>query len=295
MMKERRDLGERLLASGARIIKLAGSLPNAVLGRSERGQLRRGVLHLAFGVLTCFSIPPAACGQAAVPQKPPSQDDRVLHAVVQLLAIGPAEHEQNQECSGTAFLINEDGYLITNWHVVEAANGCLEKAPGAKILAKLTINDSRTAQAVPCDVVALDVPNDLALLRIERPLPTNLGGKPPYATLDARSVPVGTAIMVTGHPAFSWQPVTQAGQVLWSGRAGIEETDAPVPGPSDAIGIDIHLRPGNSGSPVYRPGGGVIAVVDKRDPLRPSYSVAVAIHYAIELAERHNARWHGVN
>jgi hypothetical protein len=46
---------------------------------------------------------------------------------------------------------------------------------------------------------------------------------------------------------------------------------------------------------VYRPGGGVIAVVDKRDPLRPSYSVAVAIHYAIELAERHNARWHGVD
>ena len=59
--------------------------------------------------------------------------------------------------------------------------------------------------------------------------------------------------------------------------------------------VDIHLRPGNSGSPVYRPGGGVIAVVDKRDPLRPAYSVAVAIHYAIELAQRNGVRWHGVD
>ena len=58
------------------------------------------------------------------------------------------------------------------------------------------------------------------------------------------------------------------------------------PTASDALVVDIHLRPGNSGSPVYRPDGGVIGVVDKRDPLRPSYSVAVAIHYAIELAER---------
>ena len=33
--------------------------------------------------------------------------------------------------------------------------------------------------------------------------------------------------------------------------------------------VDIHLPPGNSGSPVYRPDGGVIAVVDKRDSLVP--------------------------
>jgi S1-C subfamily serine protease len=212
--------------------------------------------------------------------------------VVQLLAVGPAGHEQNQECSATGFLINEDGYLITNWHVVEAAKGCLEKAPGAKIFAKLTADDSRTAQAVSCDLVAFDVPNDLALLKAERPLSTNPGAKLPYATLDTRPVPVGAAVMVTGHPAFSWQPVTQAGQVLWSGRTRLEETDDPLLSPSDAVEIDIHLRPGNSGSPVYRPNGGVIAVVDKRDPLRPLYSMAVAIHYAIDLAERHKVRWH---
>jgi S1-C subfamily serine protease len=253
------------------------------------------LLPFALCLLTCSSIPLAGGQQTAAPQSPPLQDDRVLRAVVQLLAVGPSNQNQNQACSATGFLINEDGYLITNWHVVDAAKRCLEKASGAKILAKLTINDSRTAQAVPCEVVALDVSNDLALLKIERPLSTNPGGKPPYATLDARPVPVGTAIMVTGHPAFSWQPVTQSGHVLWSGRTGLEETDAPATPPSDVEEIDIHLRPGNSGSPVYHPGGGVIAVVDKRDSLRPAYSIAVSIHYAIELAERHGVRWHGVD
>ena len=172
--------------------------------------------------------------------------------------------------------------------------GAWRKRPGAKILAKLTISDSRTAQAVPCDVVGIDASNDLALLKTERPLLATPGGKPPYAPLDARPVPVGSVIKVTGHPAFSWQPLTQTGHVAGRGSTRLEETGVN-PSSSDALVVDIHLRPGNSGSPVYRPGGGVIAVVEKRDSLRPSYSVAVSIHHAIELAQRNGVRWHGVD
>lgn len=223
------------------------------------------------------------------------QDDRVLSAVVQLLAIGPANQEQDLACSATGFLINEDGYLITNWHVVDDAKRCLEKAPGAKLLAKLAVNDSQTAAAVPCDVVALDRLHDLALLKAGRPLMTDRGQQGPFALLDTRPVKISDAVEVSGHPAFSWQPVTQAGHVAWVGRTHLEETDNPLPDPSDALMVDIHLRPGNSGSPVYRQGGGVVAVIDKRDTLRPSYSIAVAIHYAIELAEQHGVRWHETN
>jgi S1-C subfamily serine protease len=143
-------------------------------------------------------------------------------------------------------------------------------------------------------VVALDEPNDLALLKTERPLVPNSGGQPPYATLDARAVPVGAAVRVSGYPAFSWQAVTQAGHVVWHGRTPLEDAEVNSSA-SDALMVDIHLRPGNSGSPVFRPGGGVVAVIDKRDSLRPSYSIAVSIHYATELAERHGVRWHGID
>ena len=250
------------------------------------------VLRFAICVLTCLFFPLTASAQAPSTREPPPQDDHVRRAVVQLLAVGPAGQQQNRECSATGFLINEDGYLITNAHVVEDAKRCLEKAPGAKILAKWAVTSARTAEAVPADVVALDVPNDLAILKTERPLGAILGEKPPYATLDARPVPTGAAILVSGHPAFSWQAVTQGGHVIWIGRTRLEETDDPLPRPSDAVEIDIHLRAGSSGSPVYRLGGGVIAVVDKRNALRPENSIAVAIHYAIELAEHHSVRWH---
>ena len=249
-------------------------------------------LRFALCILTCLFLSYLAFPQESAPERIAAQDGRVSSAVVQLLAVGPAEKEQNRECSGTGFLIDEEGYLITNAHVVENAKRCLERAPGAKILAKLTISDMRTAPAVPCDVVALDEPNDLALLKAERPLVRTPGERPPYAPLDARAVAVGTAVGVTGYPAFSWQPVTQAGHVTWSGRTRLEEIDNPLPNASDAVEIDVHLRPGNSGSPVYRTGGGVIAVIDKRDALQPDHSIAVAIHYAIELAERHKAPWH---
>jgi S1-C subfamily serine protease len=252
-------------------------------------------LPFALCLLVCFSFPFASAQQVAPKKRPLAPDDPVLRAVVQLVAVGPANREQNRECSATGFLIDEEGYLITAAHVVEDARRCLEKAPGAKILAKLTANDSHTAPAVSCDVVAVDALNDLALLKTERPLLRNPGDKPPHAMLDGRAVPVGTAVMVTGYPAFSWQPVTQAGHVTAVGRTRLEEIDDPLPNPSDALVVDIYLRPGNSGSPIYRPDGGVIAVVDKRDPLRPAYSVGVAIHYAIELASRHGVPWHGVD
>ncbi len=266
---------------------------------SRRGSFDFCILRFALCVLTFLSIlaaktlGPAQDRGRNADAAPP--DAPVLCSVVQLLAVGPANRDQNQECSATGFLINEDGYLITNWHVVEAAKGCLEKAPGAKILAKLAVTSPRTAQAVPCDVVAFDEPNDLALLKTERPLVPNPGEMPPFATLDARAVAVGTVVRVSGYPEFTWQLVTQAGHVTWRGRTALEEIDDPLPNPSDALGVDIHLRPGNSGSPVYLPGGGVIGVVDKRNPVQPSHSVAVAIHYAIELAERHGVRWHGVD
>ena len=102
-----------------------------------------------------------------------------LSCVVQLVAVGPADKAQNRECSATGFLIDKEGYLITNAHVVVDAQRCLEKVHATKILAKLAINDSRTAAAVPCDVVGIDGPNDLAFLKTERPLLANPGDRLP--------------------------------------------------------------------------------------------------------------------
>ena len=144
----------------------------------------------ALCLLTYFSYPsttgpfPNAAQAPLTTSKPASADDLVLKSVVQLISVGPGEKEQNRECAASGFLIDEEGYLITAAHVVDDARRCLSKAPGAKILAKLTISDSRTAPAVPCDVIGIDAANDLALLKTERPLHAKPGDGPPYAKLD---------------------------------------------------------------------------------------------------------------
>jgi serine protease Do len=266
-------------------------LSSNAVSTTKNSTIRLSPLRLSVFIFLFSAL--AASSQASA-QKLPARNDLVPRAAVQLLAVGPGEKEQNRECSATGFLIDEQGYLITAAHVVEDARRCLEKAPGAKILAKLTINDARTAPAVPCDVIGVDTANDLALLKTERPLIAGNGGEPPYVELDARAVEVGTGVWVSGYPAFSWQPVTQTGHLTWRGKTRLEDIDANSSA-SDALMLDIHLRPGNSGSPVYRPGGSVIGVIDKRDSLRPGYSIAVAIHYAIELAQRYRAPWYGVD
>jgi len=255
------------------------------------------VLRFVFCALALFSCPAAAGLGLSAAQAPRGTsktaplDDRVLRAVVQLVAVGPAEKGQNRECSASGFLIDEEGYLVTNAHVVEEASRCLEKAPDAMILAKPATADSRVARAVPCEVVEIDRAHDVALLKTARPFQPEPGERPPFAPLDVHAVAEGTAVMVSGHPEFSWQPVTQTGRVVRVGQEHLAGEDAAR---SDALEIDIHLMKGNSGSPVYRPDGGVIAVVDQRDSLRPTHSVAVSIRYAVELANRHGARWHAV-
>lgn len=218
--------------------------------------------------------------------------DFVAASVVQLISVGPAGRTQSRACSATGFLIDEEGFVVTNAHVVEDARRCLANAPEARILAKLATIDARTATAVPCNVIALDTTNDLALLRAAHPFSDAAVERPLYASLDTGPVPVGTAVHITGYPESSWLPVTQSGQVVWFGRAPLAVYVRDAAASSDAFTLDIHLRPGNSGSPVYRPGGGIIGVVDERHPLRPDYSVAVAVRYVIDLAQHNGARWH---
>jgi S1-C subfamily serine protease len=130
--------------------------------------------------------------------------EHVAQSVVQLLAIGPGQGDKNRACSATGFFVNEEGYILTNAHVVEDARRCLAGSPEAKIVAKLPRPDARAATAVSCEVVALDEEHDLALLKTERPPPE--GENYPVAFLEEREVRAGAEVRVLGHPQFSWRP-----------------------------------------------------------------------------------------
>jgi S1-C subfamily serine protease len=245
---------------------------------SRRSQIRISALCL-FTFSFCFPFAVLAEERGTLDAGNPAG------AVVQLLAIGPGAGDKNAACAATGFLVNEDGTILTNAHVVEDARRCLAGSSEAKIVAKLAGPDSRTAKAVSCDVVALDELHDLALLKTERPL----GEGHVCVLLDAMPPAEGTAVAVTGHSAFAWQPTTQKGRVIRRASLTLFEKSAEK---TDVIVLDIPLQRGASGSPVYLDSGVVVGVVERQYPSRTSETVAVPIRYAIELLERLHVRWH---
>jgi serine protease Do len=209
---------------------------------------------------------------------------------VQLLAIGPGAGEKKQECAATGFLVNAEGYILTNAHVVDDARRCLASSPGAKTVAKFGPGDGRTVQAVACDVVAMDVDHDLAILKTEAPLPPEARGA--FLRLDDTPVPDGARVTVTGHPSFTWQPKTYGGRVI--GREALALNDRSNR-QSDVLIVNVPLQRGASGSPVYLESGGVVGIVERQRPSRREDTVAVPVGYAIRLLDLHGIRWHAAH
>jgi len=244
---------------------------------------RCGLRTLAL-VLSLFAIRLRPSAQEAA--GPTTRTHQAERAVVQLLAIGPGAGEKKLECAATGFFVNADGYILTNAHVVNDARRCLASSAGAKILAKFSGNNSGTAQAVACDIVAMDEDHDLAILKTELPLPPEMRGA--FLRLDTRPVPDGTCVAVTGHPAFVWQPKTFQGKVIGRQVFSLNERSRHQ---TDLLVVNIPLQQGASGSPVWRDSGGVVGIVERRRHGQPCETLAVPVSYAIQLLELRKVPW----
>jgi len=134
---------------------------------------------------------------------------------------------------GSGFVINADGYVITNNHVVAGAS---------EIRVKLA--DGRE---VPGKVVGGDEKTDLALLKVEAT------GLPVIPLGDSARLEVGEPVMAIGNPFGLAQTVT-TGIVSATGRTiGAGPYD-------DFIQTDASINPGNSGGPLVNARGEVIGV-----------------------------------
>lgn len=258
-------------------------------------------------VLLGATLPLELIGQDSAQTNLQSNSVHVPSAVVQLLAVGPGAHGHNQDCAATGFLINEDGYILTNAHVIEKSKECLAQSPGAKLLAKFANGESAgrssagnadashptemTAPAVACEVVGVDEAHDLGVVKAERPPSMVVAGQAiPFVLLRPAPASIGAAIQVTGHPVSAWDAITQSGKIIARKDLAIfERSDEP----SEMIVLNISLKHGSSGSPVYlEAGGAVVGVVERQNTSDTSQTLAVPIRYACELLDRLGVRWH---
>jgi serine protease Do len=152
--------------------------------------------------------------------------------------LGVPQEEQVMMGTGSGFIIDSDGYILTNAHVVgEAADLHVQLA------------DDRN---LPATVVGLDHDTDVALLRIEAPnlVPVPLG--------DSDALAVGDWVVAIGNP-FGLSHTVTAGIVSARGRTNAEVALDPF-GLYDFIQTDAAINQGNSGGPLLDMRGEVVGI-----------------------------------
>src|SRR4051812_15662506 len=139
--------------------------------------------------------------------------------------------------TGSGFVVSSDGYIVTNAHVVEGANG--------RIQAKIGDGKALTAQ-----LVGEDPSTDLALLKVSA---SNLK---PLTLADSSAVQVGDPAYAIGNP-YGLDRTLTTGVVSALQR----EIDSPNGfSIDDVIQTDAAINPGNSGGPLFNAAGQVIGV-----------------------------------
>jgi len=136
---------------------------------------------------------------------------------------------------GSGVIVTEDGYILTNNHVVDGADEV-----------KVVLGDGKTEY--DAQVVGRDPQTDVAVLKVE-------GGKlKPITLANSDNLEVGDVVLAIGNPFGVGQTVTQ-GIISALGRGGFGITDY-----EDFIQTDAAINPGNSGGALVDAEGRLIGI-----------------------------------
>ncbi len=147
---------------------------------------------------------------------------------------GEPDETQRASSLGSGVLVSSSGYVLTNHHVVEAADEIeVALTDGRKLLAKVVGNDPET---------------DLAVLRV------NAENLPAITFGSSDALKVGDVVLAIGNPFGVGQTVT-AGIVSALGRTGLGINTF-----ENFIQTDAAINPGNSGGALIDAGGNLVGI-----------------------------------
>ncbi len=138
---------------------------------------------------------------------------------------------------GSGFIISEDGYILTNEHVINGAT-------------KITVTVQGFADPLPAQVVGADYDLDLAVLKVDagRSLPTLKLG-------DSDKIKVGNWVIAIGNP-FGLDHTVTVGVISAKGRPVQVENRSY----KNLLQTDASINPGNSGGPLLNLAGEVVGI-----------------------------------
>lgn len=169
--------------------------------------------------------------------------------------------------AGSGVIISSDGYIATNYHVVENAD---------KV--EIILNDNRAFEA---ELVGIDPPTDLALLRIQA---TNLQ---PISMGDSDSLEIGAWVLAVGNP-FELRSTVTAGIISAKARHINTISDSNNFGIESFIQTDAVVNQGNSGGALVNLRGelvGINTAIFTRTGSYQGYSFAVPVSLVQKVME----------
>jgi serine protease Do len=178
----------------------------------------------------------------------------------------PPAREFKQQGVGSGFIISQDGYILTNNHVVEDAD---------QIKVKLSNGKEYTGK-----VVGRDPKTDLAVVKIERSSELH-----PLTLGNSEDLKVGSWVVAIGSP-FGLEQTVTAGIVSAKGRV-------IGSGPYDNfIQTDASINPGNSGGPLINMRGEVVGINTAIIPNGQGIGFAIPVNTAKEIVPQLEEKGH---
>jgi len=146
--------------------------------------------------------------------------------------------------SGSGFVFDRDGHIVTNYHVIEGAD--------------LLEVDFPSGLKVWADLVGTDLDSDLAVLKVDVPADQLR----PLALADPATIMVGQTVIAIGNP-FSLNSTMTIGIISAKGRVLDSLRESGTGGyfsAGDMIQTDAAINPGNSGGPLLNLNGEVVGI-----------------------------------
>jgi putative serine protease PepD len=198
----------------------------------------------------------SAAPTADAPTQPVAQTPSSVAAVYQRVKDGVVEVETSAGATGSGFVIDEEGHIVTNQHVVASAQSAVVR-----------FSDGSEVDA---DIVGTDPSTDIAVLDVDRPS----SRLTPLSFAGEGSLQVGNPVIAIGSP-FGLEGTLTTGVISALGREIRSPNDFTI---ENAVQTDAALNQGNSGGPVLDSQGRVVGVAAQ---IRSESGGNVGIGYAI--------------
>ena len=175
--------------------------------------------------------------------------------------------------SGSGFVLTTDGYIVTNYHVIEDA----VKDSSVTVEVSFANGDKYSAT-----VVGGEQDNDVAVLKIEA------GGLPPVTLGDSGKLVVGESVYAIGNPLGELTYSLSDGLVSALDRLITTSSTNPSTGKTETTTLNVlqtncAINPGNSGGPLFDSYGNVVGIVSAKYTRSQSGVSAEGLGFALPI------------